>query len=276
MTKGTIGFDRRIDLEWLEATARAVAEGKTAVELRAELWELLDGLVAGQTRSSGRGKTITVLMHVWCRVPATIQPLRDRALEELTRAPVRQRQALYWAMVLATYPFAVDIACAIGRLTALQGHITLSQITRRLIETWGERSTMVRAAQRIVRSMVQWGVLEDTKDPGLYVPSKPISIGVSTAEVLVGFLDGRSRYGVTLKAGQRSCGHRRRRRRRDRHFIHKVAIAAKEVRETLYWFRLVERMNLSSHLKLRHQIDQVDQLVAILTKSRATARKRNA
>lgn len=56
-------------------------------------------------------------------------------------------------------------------------------------------------------------------------------------------------------------------------FAHKVAVATKEVRETLYWLRLVDRMRLSAHPELKNHIDQADQLVAILTASRATARR---
>ena len=57
-------------------------------------------------------------------------------------------------------------------------------------------------------------------------------------------------------------------------FIHKIAIATKEGRETHYWLRVVDRMRLSSHPRLNDHINQADQLIAILTKSRATARSR--
>ena len=53
-------------------------------------------------------------------------------------------------------------------------------------------------------------------------------------------------------------------------FIHKVGVAAKEVREMLYWLELVKRTALIS-VNLDHGIDEADQLVAILIASARTS-----
>ena len=54
-------------------------------------------------------------------------------------------------------------------------------------------------------------------------------------------------------------------------FVHKLAIAAKEMAESLYWFRLLTRMNI--HHDMPRMSREADELVAILMASIKTARK---
>ena len=155
----------------LDATAEWTLQGLSVPEIRAQLERLLDGQVAGEGPHSARGKTMTVLLHVWTAVPDAAVPLRDDALALLRGRTARERLALHWGMCLATYPFFRDVAATTGRLLALQGEAALSQIVRRMAESWGGRSTLKRAVQRVVRSFVEWGVLAESGDRGVFSPA---------------------------------------------------------------------------------------------------------
>lgn len=173
---GLIGFDRTIRLSWLDATADWASQGLSAAAIRTRLARLLDGQVAGEGAHSARGKTMTVLMHLWVQVPETLGPLRDDGLVLLGRSADRGRVPLHWGMCLATYPFFRDVAAATGRLLSLQGRAALSQIVRRMTESWGARSTVTRAVQRVVRSFVAWGVVVETGERGVFAPAPKIGV----------------------------------------------------------------------------------------------------
>jgi four helix bundle protein len=58
-------------------------------------------------------------------------------------------------------------------------------------------------------------------------------------------------------------------------FVHKISVARKEIRESLYWLSLVEDAGLVQEGDLSSLIAETDELVAILTSCVNTARKRS-
>jgi hypothetical protein len=164
MVRG-VGFDRKIQLAWLDAVAGWTASDMPDAEIRAKLDLLLEGEVKGK---EARKKTKTVLLRTWLPPSERLRALRDQGLSLLARTKDSERLALHWGMVCASHPVVWETASVIGRLLRLQGEASLSQVRTRIVETYGERSTVVRASQRILRSFADWKVLEEGPKRGVY------------------------------------------------------------------------------------------------------------
>lgn len=167
---GQIGFSQRIQLDWLEYTANLALAGNTRAEIAAELnARLHDKLSAGSDPKRGtRHKAISILTKVWVNVPKGRERLRDQAIELIRSASPDDRMCIHWCMCMAAYPFFGQVAHTTGRLLRLQGTAGAAQVQRRLREQLGERETVARAARRILRTFIDWGVLRETDAKGVY------------------------------------------------------------------------------------------------------------
>ena len=165
-----IGFSQRIRLDWLEYTANLVLAGNSRDDIVAALDERLqEKLSVGKSPERGnRAKAITILTRVWVSPPSELRTLHDEGLDRLRRSAPNDRILLHWCMCAAVYPFFGVVANATGRLLRLQGSAAAVQVQRRLRERLGERETVARAARRILRGFVDWGVLLETDAKGVY------------------------------------------------------------------------------------------------------------
>jgi len=173
-----IGFSQRVRLEWFEQTANLVLAGNDKAAVSDALRELLKDKISvgGHAQGSNREKTITILRKTWLTTPPELEPLRDEGLELLKRTPQRDHLAVHWGMVMAVYPFWSVVAVQVGRLLRLQGSVAASHIQRRLREQYGERETVSRATRRVLRSYLDWGVLQQTGTRGIYAAGPKVAI----------------------------------------------------------------------------------------------------
>jgi hypothetical protein len=165
-----IGFSQRVRLEWLERTANLVLAGNDKAAINSALQEFLKDKVSvgGDAERGNREKIITILMKVWLNVPSEMEPLRNDGLEMLKCLSREEHIAVHWGMITAVYPFWAAVASHVGRLIKLQGTAAAAHIQRRMREQYGERETVSRAARRVLRSYIDWGVLKATKVKGVY------------------------------------------------------------------------------------------------------------
>jgi hypothetical protein len=124
--------------------------------------------VGGDAEPGNREKIITILLKTWLTVPTDLELLRVEGLELLKRVPRCDHLAIHWGMVMAVYPFWSGVAVQVGRLLRLQGSAAAAHVQRRVREQYGERETVSRAARRVLRSYLDWGVLQETGTKGLY------------------------------------------------------------------------------------------------------------
>lgn len=172
MTRRTdqIGFSQRVRLEWFEQTANQVMAGNDETLVKDALQELLKDKVSvgSQAKRGNREKIITILLKTWLTVPKELEALRDEGLEHLKRVPRSDRLIIHWGMVMAVYPFWSSVAVQVGRLLRLQDSVAAAHVQRRVREQYGERETVSRSARRVLRSYLDWGVLEETESKGIY------------------------------------------------------------------------------------------------------------
>jgi hypothetical protein len=178
-----IGFSQRVRLEWLEQTANLILAGNDKAAVNDALQELLKDKVSvgGQARACNRNKVISILKKVWLMPPQELLALRDEGLNLISTqssslSPHHLSVAIHWGMVMAVYPFWSGVAVQVGRLLRLQGSATVAHVQRRVREQYGERETVSRAARRVLRSYLDWGVLQETGSKGIYTTRTTLPI----------------------------------------------------------------------------------------------------
>lgn len=79
-------------------------------------------------------------------------------------------------MVTAVYPFWSGIAIQVGRLLKLQGSAAAAHVQRRAREQYGERETVSRRVRYVLRSFLDWGVLQESGAKGIYTAGTTQSV----------------------------------------------------------------------------------------------------
>lgn len=173
--KKAIGFNRFIRRAWLDQAATVRQEIHDIPTLRIALHKMLEGRVAGESARGARTKSVGVLTRIWSPTDIVLAGERDDALA-LMRIVARDEWIVFhWFLTCATYPFFEDVAILVGRLMKLQGQVAAKEIMERLSKTYGERETVHRCLQYVLRSMVEWRVLQD-QDRGTYTPGRRTTI----------------------------------------------------------------------------------------------------
>jgi hypothetical protein len=175
----SIGIKQEIRLAAMRHAAQMQLVGITPEAMRAQIDAALANPEAGGAyagRSAGtREFAVNNLMHCWHPEEAGLLALRDGILQRLEQSGTGI--APLWALISAVYPFWFQSARRMGRLFSLQPRVTQVQLISRLKEFYGDREMVSRHARFVVRSFVDWGVINDSSSAGSYsaAAAQPIS-----------------------------------------------------------------------------------------------------
>jgi hypothetical protein len=166
-----IGFRRNIYLEWMDAPAATYAAGDGAAALRAHL----DPIVAHKVASAeNRGYALTILANIWLYGGERYPQLHAAALNLYAAAAVPDdRRWLHYGMAMAAYPFFQQTVRAIGRQVLRKDTFALSEIKSAMIADRGHPGGVAMAAERVVFSLRDWGLLSAGGRKGVLAPPAP-------------------------------------------------------------------------------------------------------
>jgi hypothetical protein len=190
LTKATsnvphIGFDRFIPLDWAACALRVRAGQETS--------ETLEALIGEKEPSeASRKKTRSVLKGLWLAPRADLRPFADRGAELLVEVEASAVPALCWGMAISAYPFFGKVTELTGRLTSIQGDCASAEIHRRMAETYGERETTYRAANRVMQTQADWGTLTRVDKGRRIIRRTPIT--VSHDDLIAWLIEAALRY----------------------------------------------------------------------------------
>lgn len=148
-----IGFDRFIQLEWVEVALRVRAGTASMDELNAQL-------AAAGLGKEAQAKTRTKLNALSLDPRPDLVDFIDRGVRLFGSAGSAADVAPFaWGAALAAYPYFGRVAEFTGRLTSIQGDCSVAEVHRRMSEVYGDREVTKRATQAVIQTQANWGAI---------------------------------------------------------------------------------------------------------------------
>ncbi|MFC1584564.1 hypothetical protein ACFL5V_03340 [Fibrobacterota bacterium] len=152
-----IGFDRALNLQWLNAAADIARKNIRESEKIALIDEMLSGTPLGK---EARRKSRTVLASIWVRKNDEQASFHKSSIHLLEKTGINDRIILHWGRCIATYPFFGFVATQCGRLQKLQDDMTIHEIKRRVVEKYGDTERVIRSIRQTIQTFKLWGILK--------------------------------------------------------------------------------------------------------------------
>ncbi len=159
--KFRVGFDRFIALEWAEfALELASRESELRDDQILELKSYLTRFMRG---NDAPRKTANVLTRLWLDPASGNNGLRQQAISLYHETNASDHVCMHWGMSMIEFPLFRDTVAQMGRFIRIQGSFHRQEIHNRLLEKYGNHSTIPRCLDRIVQTLIDWQLLQKDK-----------------------------------------------------------------------------------------------------------------
>lgn len=147
-----IGFDRFVDIEWCELAFEAAAANAPIDSLRELVSKKLPGV-------ESQRKTIDILKRLSTNPFPQLKDFVERGVQIFRSERASSTLLVAWGASIASYPFFGRTAETTGRLLSLQNDCTVREVQRRMSESYGDRSGIERATNRVLQTQANWMTL---------------------------------------------------------------------------------------------------------------------
>lgn len=160
-------FDRFIRYEWAEFALNEAAQQNSTSQIKPFL--IGQGLAPQSAR-----RTANILSNMWLPKDPLYQHLRKKALSIMPSLSHNEHIALHWGMSLCVFPIFRQTAKTIGALLRIQEVATKQEVITRILGEYSNQITIKRSIERIIQTLLNWGVLEE-REHG-FIKSPPITL----------------------------------------------------------------------------------------------------
>jgi len=155
-----LGFIHNINLSWLDAAAESCLRNGDMQSIRNDLDQFLKHDLKGDV---SRRKTIDVLVGIWYKTASVDQNLHNQALAFYPAIQFKERIWLHYGLALLYYPFFRQATAIVGQFARTGEPVTRQAVKNRLAAELGHLGSLNRAAERVMASLTDWGLLTATE-----------------------------------------------------------------------------------------------------------------
>ncbi|GAP11860.1 hypothetical protein BECAL_03054 [Bellilinea caldifistulae] len=157
-------FDRFIRYEWAEFALNVAMQKGDPSQIKPFL------IMQGIAPQSGR-RTANILSNMWFPKEPLYQRLKEKAVVLLPNLSTNEHLALHWGMSLCIFPIFSQTVKIIGSLSKIQETITKQEVISRILGEYSNQITIKRSIERIIQTLLNWGVLEQRENG--FITSSP-------------------------------------------------------------------------------------------------------